>query len=103
MTDQNTPEPADLPDVRLRLRNTSGEDDNLTLSNPLLGMHPFILLQTDEEGNFIVEASHLDADGLAGALAFVTYTLLLSDQVGEEVREEVFGIFDDRDSEVTTS
>lgn len=95
MSDQTTPEPLEdddeFPPVKFSMRNIVEGSSEVQLSNHLLGLGFFALLQADEEG-FTLETAHVSFDDLAGALAIVLGSMLQSDEIGDETRDEVIDL-----------
>lgn len=90
MTDQTTPETTeddDFPPVHFALRNTTGEGGTIELRQPVLGLDLYLLITPGDEA-INVEGSHVDMDGMVGALAVVLATALQAEQVSDTMREQ---------------
>lgn len=96
MTDQTTPQPEQDDDdsitVGMTLHNPSGEGDT-TLSSPVLGLGPYVLIRPGEEGPEF-ESSHLTADEVASIFALVMLALLQSAEVTDDGRATVSALLE---------
>lgn len=89
----------ELPPLHLELRNMEGEDSEIRLATPLLGMEPYLLLTIEDDG-FHLTGSHLTPDDAAGGLAYVLTALLHAEGVSEETREEARYLLSADDDEI---
>ena len=85
MTD-TTPEDDGLPAVRYELRNVEGNDGEVELRRPILGLDRYLLVRPGDDA-IELEASHLDTTGVAEILALLLATTLQDEDVTAETRE----------------
>lgn len=90
MTDQQTPEidEDDIPPINFDLRNMQGDSGEIELRQRMLGLEPYILIKSDEDGP-LVEGSHTSFEGVAQILAFILVAILQSDEITPEARAEL--------------